>query len=261
MFKPTTKKVEILAGIYLKRIKELKTIFRKKTSVYIDFANVYHWQEKLKWHIDLKRLKQLFDSFDTIKFVRFYNGLLKGDKKSERIIKTAKKLGYLVTSKPVKKMHLSIDVSGTPKNSPVVLQRFIKKSLLRKFSIETIEYLNNKLEELNKQGIKTIEHWKCNFDVEIGRDMLIDHHQNGINNFVLWSGDSDFEDPVNQLLEDGKFVAIFATTRRVSPELASTGALIFDLWKIKDFICWPSEISKEIKNKLKNIQKKAKRTP
>jgi len=251
MFKPTTKDIQILAKIYPKRIKELKTIFRKRASIYIDFANVYHWQEKLKWHIDLKRLKRLFDSFKTVRQVRFYNGVLPGDEKSERIIKTAEKLGYIVTSKPVKKMQLSIDVSGIPKNSPAVLQKFIKKSLLRKFSIETIEYLNTQLEELNKRGIKTIEHWKCNFDVEIGRDMLIDHQQNKIDSFVLWSGDSDFEEPVKQLLKDKKFVAIFATARRISPELASTGALIFELWKIKDFICWSSEMSKEVKTKLR----------
>ena len=250
MFKPSTKKIKILAKIYPQRIKELKSIFRKNTSVYIDFANVYHWQRKLKWHIDLKRLKQLFNSFDTIQLIRFYNGLLQGDEKSEKIIKKAKDLGYIVTSKPVKKMHLSIDVSGIPKNSPVILQKFIKKSLLRKFSIETIEYLNNQLEELNKRGIKTIEHWKCNFDVEIGRDMLIDHQQNKIDSFVLWSGDSDFADPVNQLLRDKKSVTIFATARRISPELASTGALIFELWKIKDFICWNKEISKQVKGKL-----------
>lgn len=148
-------------------------------------------------------------------------------------------------------MKLSIDVSGIPKNSPVILERFIKKSLLRKFSLETIEYLNTQLEELNKKGIKTIEHWKCNFDVEIGRDMLIDHQKNNIQNFILWSGDSDFEDPVRQLLKEGKFVAIFATARRVSPELASTGAYIFELWKIKDFICWNREITPEVRNKLR----------
>jgi uncharacterized LabA/DUF88 family protein len=198
----------------------------------------------------LKRLKQLFNSFDTTKYVRFYNGLLEEDKISKNIIDEAKNLGYIVTSKPVKKMQLSIDVSGIQKNSPAILQNFIKKSLIRKFSVETIEYLNNQLEELNKRGIKTIEHWKCNFDVEISRDILIDHEHNNIENFVLWSGDSDFADPIYKLLQDKKSVVIFSTARRITPELHETGVFIFEIWKIKDFICWGKELSQEARKKL-----------
>jgi len=144
-------------------------------------------------------------------------------------------------------MNLPIDVSGIPNNSPAVLQNFIKKCLLNKLSIETIEYLNSQLKDLNDRGIKTVEHWKCNFDVEIGRDMLIDHEHNGVKNFILWSGDSDFADPVSQLLKDKKSVTIFATARRVSPELEATGVLIFEIWKIKDFICWNREMSIDAK--------------
>ena len=44
------------------------------TNVYIDFANVLGWQDKLKWHIDQKRLKQFLDSFTTINSVKFYSG-------------------------------------------------------------------------------------------------------------------------------------------------------------------------------------------
>lgn len=259
MFKPTLEKIKLLSKIYPKSVKQLESIFKKTTSVYIDFANVIHWSEKLKWHIDLKKLKQLLDSFDTIKYVHFYNGLLKGNENSENIIKEANKLGYLVTTKPVKKMQLSIDISGIQKNSPSILQKFIKKSLLKKFSIETIEYLNTQLEELNNKGIKTVEHWKCNFDVELGRDLLIDLEHNNIENFVLWSGDSDFADPVDQLLKNKKSVSIFSTARRIAPELEATGILIFEIWKIKDFICWNKELSKEVKIKLEVIN--AKRTP
>lgn len=250
MFKPATEKIKILSKIYPESLKQLESIFEKSTSVYIDFANVIHWSKKLKWHIDIRRLKQLFDSFNSIKYVHFYNGLLNDNERSKDILKNAKDLGYIVSSKPVKKMQLSIDVSGIQKNSPAILQGFIKRSLLKKFSIETIEYLNIQLEDLNNRGIRTIEHWKCNFDVEMGRDMLIDHEHNNIENFVLWSGDSDFADPVNQLIKDAKNVSIFATARRISPELNATGVLIFEIWKIKDFICWNKELSKEAKRKI-----------
>jgi uncharacterized LabA/DUF88 family protein len=68
--------------------------------------------------------------------------------------------------------------------------------------------------------------------------MLLDYERNDIDTFILWSGDSDFASPVKQLLDDGKKVIIFSTTRRVSTELAATGARIFEIKKIKEFICW-----------------------
>ena len=98
---------------------------------------------------------------------------------------------------------------------------------------------------LNKSGIFEIQDRKCNFDVEIGSDMLVDHITNGIDTFALWSGDSDFADPVRRLLDEKKKAVLFATARRVSSELNSLrerGLLIFDIQKIRNFICWLSEI-------------------
>jgi len=245
MFEPKTDRIKELAKKYPNRIKELMGIFDKKTNIYIDFANVIRWQDKLKWHIDLKRLKQFFDSFDTINLVKFYSGTLVGNIASEKFIEDIRSMKYDVHTKPVKIMNLSIDVSSIPIDSPILLRDFIRKPLLAKFDLETIEYLNKKLKELNDKGIKFIEDLKCNFDVEIGRDMLLDYEKNGIENFVLWSGDSDFADPINQLLNDGKKVILFATARKVASELnelKKKGLLIFDIQKIRNFICWKKEI-------------------
>jgi len=254
MFKPKTGKIEILSKKFPRVIKELELIFDNKTNIYIDFANVLGWQDKLNWHISLKRLKQFLDSFDTIYSVKFYYGTLENDAYSKSIIKEVKKNHYEVKTKPVKIMKLSIDVSSIPLNSPNLLENFIRKPLLSKFSLETVEFLNQKLKELNDKGIKFIEDRKCNFDVEIGRDMLLDYEKNNIENFILWSGDSDFADPVSQLLKDDKKVIIFATARRVSVELSKTGAGIFDIKKIKEFICWPRELPKSFKSQ-KDSQK------
>ena len=250
MFKPKTGKIEKLAKEHAKVIEELESIFDGKANIYIDFANVLGWQDRLKWHIDLKRLKQFFDSFDNIESVKFYYGTLSGDSFSRRIAKETKKYNYDFRTKPVKIMKLSIDVSSIAKNSPILLESFIRKPLLLKFNLETIEHLNEKLEELNEKGIKYIEDRKCNFDVEIGRDMLIDY-RNDVETFILWSGDSDFADPVRQLLNDKKNVVIFATARRVSSELAETKARIFDIKKIKEFICWSKEAKRTPEGALK----------
>ncbi len=257
MFNPKTERVKKLAELFSGRVIELEEMFGNSTNIYIDYANVRPWANKLGWHIDLKRLKQFLDSFDTIKSIKFYSGKLKDDLDSENLQKEIEGLGYSLKTKPVKIMKLSIDVSSIPLDSPALLKDFIRKPLLQKFQVETITLLNQKLKELNQQGIFYIEDLKCNFDVEIGRDMLLDYERNIVENFILWSGDSDFADPIQQLLNDGKRVAIFATARRVASELnelTKQGLLIFDIQKIRNFICWKREMNK-------NVLLQAKRTP
>jgi hypothetical protein len=107
------------------------------------------------------------------------------------------------------------------------------------------EYLNSQLRELNRRGRTYLEDRKCNFDVEIGRDMLLDYAVNGVKAFVLWSGDSDFADPLRQLINDGMKVYVFATARRVAAEfeeLVRRGLFIYDIQKIRNFICWKKEM-------------------
>ena len=174
MFIPKTDRIKTIAEVEDHRIKELESIFNNPTNIYIDFANVWRWQKKLGWNIDLKRMKQFFDSFTNIKEVKFYCGELEGSLESFEMLKRAREKGYLVKSKPVKIMNLSIDVSSVPKDSTLILDQFIRPPLLRKLKIENIEYLNNILRELNQQGTLTLEDRKCNFDVEISVDMLLD---------------------------------------------------------------------------------------
>lgn len=245
MFNPKTERIEKLAQKNSDRIAELEKIFDKRTNVYVDFANVIHWQDRLQWHVSIKRLKQLLDSFDTIKEVKFYNGTLIGDELSRITIEDAKRMGYIVKTKPVKIMRMSIDISSIPLQSTAILEQFISATLLRKLNIETVEFINFKLKELNRQGILHLEQRKCNFDVEIGRDMLRDYDSGQVENFILWSGDSDFHDPIKQLLDDGKKVVLFVTTRKVASELnelTGDGLFVYDIQKIRNFICFPKEI-------------------
>jgi len=249
MFKPKTKRIELLAKENPQIIKNLQEIFDKKTNIYIDFANIVFWQDRLNWHISLKRLKQFLDSFNNIKKIKFYYGTLEGDSYSEQLLKSVKSYNYEVRTKTVKIIPISIDVSSIPINSPNLLKNFIRKPLLSKLNLEDIELLNQRLKYLNNQGIKYLEDKKCNFDVEIGVDMEIDSIQNNAENFVLWSGDSDFEDPVNQLLEWGRKVVIFMTARRISTELTATKTDKFEIKKIKEFICWPKELPGDIRER------------
>lgn len=218
--------------------------------MYVDWANVLHWQEELDWHLHLRRIKQLHDSFDMVKKVRLYHGTLEGNDKSQKQIDEVKSFGYDLTTKPVKQMKISIDVSSVPDDSPEILKNFIKKSLLKKLDLETLTFMNSKLGLLNKQDILKLEEPKCNFDVEIGRHMLSDFLSGEYQNYVLWSGDSDFKDPIQQLITDNKKVTVVSISGWVTPEIADLQVPIFELRKIKEFICWPKELSVSLRSQI-----------
>ena len=247
MFTPKTKLIKKIAHEKQIVVKELDAIFCNRTHIYIDYANVRPWSVKLGWHIDLERLKAFLSSFDMIESVNFYNGYLEGNERSERERKLVENCRYIIRTKPVKKMYFSIDASSVPQDSTVLLDQFIRYALLKKYDIETIKYLNNFFADLNKKGEYHICDMKCNFDVEIGVDMLLDCERGSAETFVLWSGDSDFADPIKKLLGAGKKVFLFATSRKVSTELgklAMDGLVIFDIQKINTFICWREELIK-----------------
>lgn len=249
MFKSKTDKIEKLVNCFPKRIKELEKLFFNTVKVYIDYANVRPWSVKLGWNIDLKRLKQFLDSFNNINGIKFYIGTLQSDDESVKFIKKLEKYKYEVRTKFVKIMNISIDASSVKHQSTDLINRFIRPALVRKLDVETVEYLNNKFREMNQKGIYFIQDRKCNFDVEIGIDMEVDQIRNNISTFVLWSGDSDFAEPIEKLLNNGKKVVLFATARRVASELnnlRANGLYIFDIQKIRNFICWKKDIQKEV---------------
>jgi uncharacterized LabA/DUF88 family protein len=244
-FNAQTQKIEYLARREPRVIEQLENLFEKRTSMYIDYANVRPWSNKLGWHVDLRRLKQFIDSFDPQIRSHFYTGTLSGDKSSEKLLQDITQFGYQIHTKPVKIKKISIDASSINLQSLDLLSNFIRPALLKQLDLITIQHLNQKLLELNKKGVLFIEDRKCNFDVEIGRDMLLDFERKKTDTFILWSGDSDFADPVSQLLHDQKRVIIFATARRIAVELSqlsSKGLFIFDIAKIRNFICWNREI-------------------
>ncbi len=248
MFIPKTERIESIAKRKQVVITQLESIFDTKTRVYIDYANVRPWSEKLGWHIEIRRLKQFLDSFNTVEAVNFYNGYLSGNERSEKEKTEAENNKYFLRTKPVKIMKLSIDISSVLPDSTVLLSQFIRRALLKKYEITTIEYLNERFKNMNKKGEYFIEDMKCNFDVEIGVDMLLDCERNSAETFVLWSGDSDFADPIEKLMGAGKKVILFATARKVSKELSALvdkGLMIFDIQKIRDFICWKKELERK----------------
>jgi len=195
-------------------------------------------------------MKQFFNSFDVIQSVKIYTGTLEGDAKSEEQIEELKNFKYIVSTKPVKLIPLSIDVSSISNNSPDILKNFIDKNLLSKLDLETVEFLNGKLFDLNKRGVLKIEKPKCNFDVELAMDIQKDIDSDSVDNFIILSGDSDFADPIKRIKNNDKNAIIFSISGKVTPELNQLDVFIFDIKKIKEFICWPKEIPQTIISKI-----------
>ena len=210
--------------------------FIGKTAVYIDYANLVGAQGKTGWRIDISKLKHFFSLFPQVETMRFYYGLLEGEKSSEQFINQVKKFGFETIIKPVKLIKKSIDVSGTDVGSPAILKNFIRNTLIRILDVETIEFLNSKLLCLNKSGKLFLLDRKCNFDVEISVDMALDFDK--YDTFVLLSGDSDFADLIKRFRVKGKRILVFAHRGTIASEIFGEGAKVFDLSKLRNHLCW-----------------------
>lgn len=241
-FVPRTDRLDKLSRLFPDVVNKLETVFDKPTIIYVDFANVIPWSNRLKWNVDVKRLKQVFDSFPNIKKVRFYYGELKGDPHSQMILAEARNHGYEVKTKAVKIIKQSIDVTSINIQSPDLLRQFISKPLLDQLSVQDIQYLNNRLKDLNTTGTYELYDKKCNFDVEISRHMEDDTKDISIENFVLWSGDCDFEEPIRKLKSSKKGVIVFCIRGHLATELADAGAYIYPVYPLKNYICFAKQL-------------------
>lgn len=238
MYKPKTIALDVFGQKLPDRIQFLEKILNEKTVVYIDYGNVRGWERRLGWKIDIRKLKDFFDSFGILE-TRFYFGTYHGDSRSEAFMKMVHSCGYKVRTKRVKLIKVSIDVTSVSNGSPAILTNFIDGILLKNLRVDAIEYLNDELRNMNKSGKTFLESSKCNFDVEIASDMRLDHHIQRAENFCLVSGDSDFADPLTELLDGQRKVCVIGTVRHIASELnalQSRGLKIMDIKKLKEFI-------------------------
>jgi len=146
LFKGLTPALETLAKKYSRQILELESLLDRRTNLYLDYANLKNWSSKLGWQIDMRRLRQFLQCFDTVNEIKVYYGTIAGNAASENRIDKLKKLGYTVVTKPVKLIRLSVDVSSLSSSSATnILRNFIASELLRQLKVESVEYLNDLL--------------------------------------------------------------------------------------------------------------------
>lgn len=250
MFKTENPKIQYIYNkyneIYPNRMNQFESILDWNTSIYLDEANIFNWQKKLWWCIDYKRLYQFFKSFDSVKDIHIYKWTLNWDKDSLKEIYKLWGIWYNVCTKDVKIMEKNIDISVLKsKNDPFLLKSFIRQSLLQKFTDTETSMLNSFLDNLNKNWILTIQDKKCNFDVEMWVEILLDLERWNCDNFLIWSADSDFQDVIEKIKKSCKSISVFWVSWLISKEINHSWIFIYDINKIKNFICWNKFIDNE----------------
>lgn len=172
-----------------------------KTLAVIDWANVYGWTKKLKWQVDPQRLFDFLKSYPDIFDIRFYFGVEKGNEKSEKFQEEVVNIGYNSVSKEVKWV-------------PVILEQSHFKDILKELKeafqnwqephsasgASSITLLH--IQELNKILNQPLRRRKCDFDVEITKDILT--NVDNFDTLILFSGDGDYKAIVEYLLDNRK---------------------------------------------------------
>jgi uncharacterized LabA/DUF88 family protein len=163
--------------------KDFKKInLRGSTAVFVDWANVYGWKKSLKLEVNISALYKYLKSYKEIEEIYLYFGK-DNHPKSEEFLNKAEKIGYKITTKPVKYILVENPEAG---------------KIFRR---------------------------KCDFDMEV----CIEVHKKiteGIESFVFFTGDGDFE-PLYRLLVELKKQVIVVYTR---------GHLGKEIWNMKDGI-------------------------
>lgn len=87
-------------------LEEFRLKLRGKACVFVDWANVYGWKKSLKKEVNPRKLYRYLKSYKETKFIGFYYGTDRNDKSKQFLI-GMKRLGFEVTTKPVKYIRIA----------------------------------------------------------------------------------------------------------------------------------------------------------
>lgn len=217
---------------------------RGKTLVMIDWANVYGWSSRPKsrsylgWEVDPKKLFDYFTTYQEVGEKRLYHGIEVGNRRSEDFGVQIKSIGFNFLTKDVKwapvylneENHFKkvvqklfdvldgIKVTNSDISTKLYELRIKIKSwlagreldfdiddLVDKLDVE-LKRLNINIEDLQKNLLEPVKRRKCDFDVEISRDVC--NLSADFQTLVLFSGDGDYSALVEDLILKGKKVIV-----------------------------------------------------
>lgn len=137
------------------------------TLVLIDWANVFHAQRKNGWNVDTRKFFRVFRNHKEVQDIVLFHGTDQ-HAQSKSFLKTHAALGYRIVTKAVKKVPVTIDHEGNPLTKPILRR-------------------------------------KCDFDVEIAKEILLNLDR--FQGFILVSGDGDYA-PIFDVLRERRKQAI-----------------------------------------------------
>lgn len=226
---------------------KFKFRLRDKTLVIIDWANVYGWfsnpksRNYLGWEVDQNRLFEHLSAYPEIIDKRLYHGVEIGNKRSEDFGAEAEVIGFTFIKKEVKWVPVYLNEQNHFKrvvkklfdvldgikttNSDISTKLYelsikIKSwltdrepdldidDLIEKLDTE-LKKLNINIEELQQDLLEPARRRKCDFDVEIARDVC--NLSSSFDTLILFSGDGDYAALVEDLISKGKkIILVFA---------------------------------------------------
>src|SRR3989344_868480 len=186
------------------------------TFVAIDWSNVYGWSEDLGWEVDPFRLFDFLSNYQKIYQKNFYL-LYEKNKKVEALPK------------------ISIGTKGVAFNLSNEKQLREIYDLIDELD-KILKRLNVNIENLQYQLIKPVKRRKCDFDVEISRDVY--SSLNKMKTFLFFCGDGDFAALAKDLIEKKRQVIVVFGPGHKGKEYDKFGNTIFlcSVNKLKDFI-------------------------
>jgi uncharacterized LabA/DUF88 family protein len=237
-----------------------------KTLVIIDWANVYGWFETLKWEIDPKKLFDHLSTYPEIYDKRLYHGVEVGNFRSEKFKQDVETIGFTHNSKEVKWVPVSLNRSHFKKiikelfdvldgikktNSEIATKLYeLKDKIEKQLSVSSepdsvyslIEELDSELKKLNlniddlqKHLSEPVMRRKCDFDVEIARDVF--NTSSVFDQLILFSGDGDYSALVDDLISKGKkVILVFAPEHKGREYIPKKGLFMCTINNLKPYI-------------------------
>jgi len=168
-----------------------------KAKIYIDGANMFYTQKKLKWFFDWKKIKEYLKEKWDILEMRYYTGVKPDDEKMASFLRYLDNTGITTYTKPLK--------------------------IIKIFDSDPLKKIYN-----------YPEIYKSNCDVEITTDILLE--RGNTDEIILFSGDSDFQYLIKKLKDLGKRVIVFSSRKTISWEIKLEASKYIYLEDIKDQI-------------------------
>ncbi len=187
-----------------------------KTLVLIDWANVFNWLRGKKWEIDPQRLYDALRQYKNIDRICLFAGE-DDHEKSVAFLDRCREIGFEVHTKKVKYVRAQIQRSAFWEKLKEVLPE-------------------KKLAELSEELVMTR---KCDFDVEIAKELLLNLDK--YHSYILFSGDGDYAPIIEEVMKREKRVFIVSPPKALGRELREmmdhkVHPLLVDIFSLKDII-------------------------